>query len=67
MAGGGKGGVEVMSGGEPTSENSGEQISPASHTMRSFCIIAFDHIMSADFEVADTMICICNAGGNNRL
>ena len=23
--------------------------------------------MSADFEVADTVICICNAGDNNRL
>ena len=67
MAGGGKGGVEVMSGGEPTSENSSEQISPASHTMLSFCLIAFGYIMSADFEVADTMVCICNAGGNNRL
>ena len=33
--------------------------------MWSFCVAAFGQIMPADFQVADTLLGIGNAGGNN--
>ena len=35
--------------------------------MWSFCVAAFGQIMPADFQVADTLLGIGNAGGNNSL
>ena len=35
--------------------------------MGSFCVAAFGHVMPADFQVADSLLGIGNAGGNNSL